>query len=138
MGCRLAITHTFQLNDMRNHLRLFQKCFNMFINCTWKKKKNKRKLSSSLVSKAYFFFFKNAMTLEEMKNVTLSHLAPGDHNSIIPFTCRKEGMTTKVLSWKSLRGVGLIEWNHDCWSRFPISVHSSILWNGCVYHHWCL
>lgn len=58
--------------------------------------------------------FNNAITLEEIYNLTPLHLAPGDHNSTVPFTCWKEGRTAKVLSCKGLGGVILIKWNHDC------------------------
>lgn len=59
--------------------------------------------------------FNNAITLEEIYNLTPSCLAPRDHNSIVPLTCWKEGQTAKVLlSCKGLKGVILIKWNHDC------------------------
>lgn len=58
--------------------------------------------------------FNNAITLEEIYNLTPSHLAPGDHDSIVPFTCWKEGRTAKVLACTGLRGVILIKRNHDC------------------------
>lgn len=68
---------------MGDHLRIFWKCFHLFGKVSERIKKKKQKRTLQFIG-FQGVLFKNAITLEEIKNLTPSDFALGDYDSIVP------------------------------------------------------